>query len=164
MTTKETTIDLELRAQMEDFLYEEALMLDEKRYADWVDLFTEDAIYWVPANTFDNDPTNHVSLMYDNHYRLKERLARMQHPYFWTQDPPSRTSRLVGNVRVLETEAGQVLVESRFQMLELRRKTRHFAGTCHHRLVRSNGGWKIRRKTVYLVNNNEPHMSLTFMF
>ena len=164
MTTAEQTVDLALRAQAEDFLYEEALMLDEKRYADWVDLFTEDAIYWVPANNFDNDPSQHVSLMYDNHSRLKERLARMQHPYFWPQDPPSRTSRLIGNVRALESDGDELLVESRFQMLELRRETRHFAGTCHHRLLTSDGSWKIRRKTVYLINNNEPHINLTFMF
>ncbi|MBL4620930.1 MAG: aromatic-ring-hydroxylating dioxygenase subunit beta [Immundisolibacteraceae bacterium] len=163
MTTIESTIDLALRAMMEDFLYEEALMLDEKRYADWVDLFSEDAIYWVPANNFDNDPSQHVSLIYDNYSRLKERLTRMQHPYFWSQDPPSRTSRLIGNVRVLESEGDEVLVESRFQMLELRRQTRHFAGTCHHRLVNVDDSWKIRRKTVYLINNNEHHSSLTFL-
>jgi len=163
MTTREQNIDLQLRAAVEDFLYAEALMLDEKRYADWVELFSEDAIYWVPANNFDNDPSQHVSLIYDNHSRLKERLARMQHPYFWSQDPPSRTSRLIGNIRVLETDGEEVLVESRFQMMEIRRQTRHFAGTCHHRLVGAENDWKIRSKTVYLISNNETQANLTFM-
>lgn len=163
MTTKEKSIDLQQRAAAEDFLYAEALMLDEKRYADWVDLFTEDAIYWVPANNFDNDPSQHVSLIYDNYSRLKERLARMQHPFFWSQEPPSRTSRLVGNVRVLESDGEELLVESRFQMIEIRRRTRHFGGTCHYRLVSGGERWKIRSKTVYLVSNDEPQMSLTFL-
>ena len=163
MTTKEQNIDLHLRAAVEDFLFAEALMLDEKRYADWVELFSEDAIYWVPANNFDNDPSQHVSLIYDNHSRLKERLARMQHPYFWRQDPPSRTSRLIGNVRVLETQADELLVESRFQMLEIRRQTRHFAGTCHHRLIEAGSSWKIRKKTVYLISNDEPQTNLSFL-
>ena len=163
MTTQVQKIDLQLRAAVEYFLYTEALMLDEKRYSEWVDLFSEDAIYWVPANSFDNDPSDHVALIYDDYPRLKERLARMEHPFFWSQDPPSRTSRLIGNVRVLETGDTEVLVESRFQMLELRRNTRHFAGTCHHRLVRTGDTWKIRRKSVYLISNNEPQAGLTFL-
>lgn len=158
------TTDLALRAEVEQFLFREAGLLDDKRYADWVDLFTEDAIYWVPANAFDVDPTRHVSIIYDDHPRLKERLARMQHSNFWAQDPASRLSRLIGNVRLLEADDEELLVESRFQMLELRRgKSRQFAGTYQHGLVRGNGDFRIRAKTVFLLNNDEPQLNLTFL-
>lgn len=154
-----------LKAELEEFLFQEAALLDEKRYAEWVELFTEDAVYWVPANRFDVDPKKHVSIIYDSTQRLRERLGRMEHPYFWAQDPASRLSRIVGNVRLLESQDDGYLVESKFQMLELRKgRSRHFAGTCHHRLVRSDDGWRIRGKTVYLINNNEPHLNLTFLF
>ena len=163
--TREQTVDPGLRAEVEDFLFHEATLLDEKRYAEWVDLFTEEAVYWVPANRFDVDPKKHVSIIYDSTQRLRERLGRMEHANFWAQDPASRLSRIVGNIRVLESQHDGHLVESKFQMLELRKgRSRHFAGTYHHQLVRSDDRWRIRSKTVYLINNNEPQLNLTFLF
>ena len=162
----DSTLTAARKAEIEEFLYQEAALLDEKRYAEWVDLFMEDAVYWIPANRFDVDPKKHVSIVYDSSQRLRERLGRMEHPYFWAQDPASRLSRIVGNVRLLESLGDGHLVESKFQMLELRRgHSRHFAGTYHHRLTPDpQRGWRIAAKTVYLINNDQPQLNLTFLF
>ena len=87
------------QAAVERFLYQEARLLDDGNFAQWVDLFTEDGLYWVPSGQ-DGPAEQAVALIYDNTHRLRERLTRMGSRAFWAQQPPTHTTRLVGNVLV----------------------------------------------------------------
>ncbi len=153
----------DLRPEIEDFLYHEARLLDDRDYRSWIGLFHDDGIYWVPAGK-DGDPKDTMALVYDNKSRLLERLTRMDGRYFFAQQPPTQTSRLVGNVTVIDGEAGELLVECRFTLSILRREdTRTLAGSCNYRLVKEQNGYLIREKIVWLLGRDRPIDNLTYL-
>lgn len=155
--------DLALCARVEAFLIHEAALLDDRHYAEWTDLFTPDGIYWVPANRDDSDPKDHVSLIYDNVPRLKERLIRADSGMFWAQDPPTRVTRMIGNL-TLHTDAAGLLATSKLILVTQRRgQSQVLSGTCRHELAQHGDGFRIRRKTVLLIQNDEPQINLTFL-
>ena len=153
------------RADVEALLYREARLLDENRLEEWLALFTDDAVYWVPAGGDAPDPTRHVSLVYDDRQRLALRVDRLQGSHAYAQDPPSRICRLVTNVEVEEpiTGTGEVDVHSVLTIVEVRAgKQQLYAARCRHRL-RDHGGLKIARKEVRLVNRDDVFDNLTLL-
>ena len=94
--------DQDHRAVVE-FLYREARLADEARYAEWLALWTEDAVYWVPASPDpDADPETRISHIYDNRARLETRIKLLQTGHRYSQEPASLMRRLVSNVEVEE--------------------------------------------------------------
>jgi 3-phenylpropionate/cinnamic acid dioxygenase small subunit len=153
------------RHQIENFLYTEARLLDERRFAEWLDLFTDDAVYWIPAGGEHPDPKRYVSLVYDDRTRLKQRIGRLLGDFAHSQLPPSRVYRLVGNVEIGEADAREVAVHCVLALFEVRYgKQTVYAARCAYRL-RSHDGekWKIASKRVDLVNRDEIIDNLTFL-
>lgn len=153
------------REQVEQFLYHEADLMDENAYEDWLALWDEEeALYWVPSNDDDLDPSRKISIIYDDRARLGERVARLETGAAWAQDPPSRLSRLIGNIRIEEESDGEVVVHSRFNLTEMRRDEQNtYAGRVVHRLSTDGGALKIRGKKVMLVDNDSFIGNLTFL-
>ena len=141
--------------KVEAFLFHEARLLDEGRFADWLALFTETAWYWVPLDPDQENPHDMVSIIYDDRRLLETRVRRLINPNIHAQSPPSRTSRIIGNV-VIENEPGsngELDTRSRFQMVEFRRdRQRLFAGAVRHGLTLRDDEFRIRWKRVDLVN------------
>jgi benzoate/toluate 1,2-dioxygenase beta subunit len=148
---------MDLRA-IEQFVYKEARLLDARRFEDWLALFAEDAVYWVPAGHDDIDPTQHVSVIYDTLAGMQKRVGRLNSGFAYSQEPASRTHRLISNVEVVgDAEDGQAIEVSAMMLLvELsrHRQTIHSA-RCEFRLRRQGDSWKIARKKVNLLRNNE---------
>src|SRR5580693_6387155 len=120
---------LDLR-HCEQFLLHEARLLDEGKFNDWLGLFTPDAWYWVPSEPAQSDPFETVSLIYDDRRLLETRVRRLASPRMYSQEPRSRTSRMIGNVMIEETGTGFATVRSKFMMIEYRREQqRLFGGT-----------------------------------
>ena len=146
------------RADIEDFLYREARLLDTGRFEDWHELFTPDALYWVPAGRDDIDPARHLSIIHDDMKALSLRIRRLRSGHAYAQDPASKVHRLVSNVEVGDfDEAAQLLqVHSVMLLVELarRRQTIHSA-RCEFNLRRVDGAWKIQRKKVNLLKNGQ---------
>jgi benzoate/toluate 1,2-dioxygenase beta subunit len=152
------------RAEAEDFLYAEAELLDEGRLEAWLELFTDDAHYWLPPTPEATDPDRETSLVYDDRLRLADRVWRLTEGPAHAQIPPSRTQRLVSNVRVPEAGGDDFVVRSAFSLLEYRKgELRPFAGRCTHRLRREDGRLRISLKRVDLVNAQAPIYNLTFV-
>ncbi len=152
------------RQQIENFLYREARLMDEHAYDEWLSLWTEDALYWVPCNDDDIDPQRHVSIIYDSRARLEDRIERMKSGAAYAQDPKSRLRRMVSNVEVEEGDNGEVTVYSNFNLTELRRGRQDtFAGRTIHKLRPQGASFKIAYKKVLLVNNDEVIDNLTFL-
>ena len=149
--------------QVRQFLYYEAQLMDEHRYDEWLALWAEGALYWVPSNRDEIDPKREVSLVYDDAVRLKLRIARLNSGFAHAQEPKSRMRRLISNVVIEEVE-GEVVASSNFLLAELRRgKQDLFAGRTTHRLRQQDGSFKMKLKKVLLVNNDEPIDNLTFL-
>jgi benzoate/toluate 1,2-dioxygenase beta subunit len=152
--------------QCEEFLVHEARLLDEARFDEWLALFTEDARYWVPSEPGQASPHDTVSLMYDDRRLLETRVRRLASRQIYSQEPRSRTSRIVTNVSLADADAqGGSLVRSKFVLIEYRREQqRLFGGTYFHRLVIRDGAVRITMKRVDLVNCDAPLEGLVIPF
>jgi len=143
------------RAPFELFLIYEAHLLDQRRFRDWMELFTEDGTYWVPAVAGQESPFNQASLFYDDRDLMKTRIDRLEHPRVHAQTPPSRTAHLIGNTLVEQADdsAGEYVVRSTVFMAEHREDLqRLFAGRQLHRLRREGASFRIAHKRVDLIN------------
>lgn len=152
-----------LRERVEEFLFYEAKLIDEHLYDEWLGLWTEDGLYWVPCNTDDADPARQAMIIYDNRARLGERIYRLTSGAAWAQQPRSRTRRLISNVEVRPNDGGYV-VESNCIIAELRRSRQDiFAARMLHTLRPAGESFQIALKKVLLLNNDEPIDNLTFL-
>jgi 3-phenylpropionate/cinnamic acid dioxygenase small subunit len=143
------------RAPFEQFLIHEARLLDERRFREWMELFTDDGTYWVPAVPDQEGPLDQASLFYDDRELMKTRVERLEHPRIHVQTPPSRTAHLIGNTLVEQADEakGEFVVASTVIMVEYRDEAqRVFAGRQRHRLRRDDAGLRIVQKRVDLIN------------
>ncbi len=123
------------RQQIEDFIYREARLMDEHRYDEWLALWTDDAVYWVPSNNDELDPMQSVSIIYDDRGRISDRIDRLKSGMAYAQKPPSRMRRVVSNLEVEEGGNDEVTVYSNFVLTEIRRGVHNiWSGCTNHRL------------------------------
>ena len=153
------------RTEAEDFVYAEVALLDEGRFREWLELFTSDGVYWIPANEPDHDPGRHVSIVYDTRERLADRIARLELGRAVREVPP-RMLHLVGNVRVATAPGGEgveVLVAMVVHEVHGALTAAHPA-RCRYLLRADPGGWRIARKTVVLLENDHYLPNLTNLY
>lgn len=148
------SLPAEALQSVQQFLFHEARLLDERRFDEWNQLWTEDGRYWAPRRHDQENPFDHVSLFWEDAMLRDVRVRRLNHEHNWSQQPPTRASRLVGNVMVDGVDAaGHLIVRSSLQMTEWRLEQRQFGATVFHKLAATDdGGWKIVLKRVNLVN------------
>ncbi|MDH5172288.1 MAG: aromatic-ring-hydroxylating dioxygenase subunit beta [Gammaproteobacteria bacterium] len=149
--------------KIEQFLYDEASLLDNPDLDSWIGLYTEDGTYWMPVAPDQADPINHVSLFYDDRVMMEVRRRNFVHPRAASKDHPVRSSHIIGNVRLQGSrDNGDLVVTSNFQALVFyRNEQRAFGGRYEHHLVPAGDGYKIRHKKVSLINCDAPQKSLT---
>jgi 3-phenylpropionate/cinnamic acid dioxygenase small subunit len=156
------------RLSATDFLYREARLADEARYAEWLALWTDDGVYWVPATTDPAAaPDTHISHIYDNRARIDTRITLLQTGHRYSQEPASLMRRLISNVEVEHGDGGELIVGSNFLLGELSVQSRHemhwWVGRTTHRLRRVDGVLRMSFKKVVLVNAAEPLPNLSFL-
>lgn len=150
-------VDRELLADVEQFLYYEAQLLDEGRFHEWLDLFTEDVRYWVPVRESvlgvqeaaeDELAISHFD---DDRAMLEQRVRRLDTGLAHSETPASRIRRLITNVRV-QPDGEYVLAYSNFLLFQSRREHSDyfFLGTREDRLRRLDGHWRIAQRKVTL--------------
>ena len=134
------------------FIYQEARLLDEKRFDEWYELFAEDAYYWVPLVPGQADPLLHNSLAYEDKLLLKLRIERLKLPTAYAQKPASRCHHLM-QAPEIEKAFGGFLVRTPFIYTETRGdESQRYAATAWHTLVESRDGLRIRLKKVEILN------------
>ena len=134
------------------FLYKEARLLDEKRFDEWYELFTEDAYYWVPLVPGQTDPLLHNSLAYEDKLLLKLRIERLKLPTAYAQKPASRCHHVLQAPEV-EKSGTEYRVRTPFIYTETRGdESQRYAATAFHTLVNSTAGLRIRLKRVDILN------------
>lgn len=148
------------RQMIEDFLYYEAALLDEWRLTEWLDLLTADATYEVPAtDTPAGDPKTTLSLIADDIVRIRSRVQQLLGKSAWAENPPSRTRRLISNVRILAIEGETVSVTANFVVYRIRYEQMDtYVGRYEYTLVHRDGTLKIReRKAILDLEALRPH-------
>ena len=151
-------------AAIEQFLYREARLMDEGKYREWLSLWTDDAIYWVPCSDDDTDPRRDVSLIYDNRERLVQRVDRLLSGTVLALDPKPLMRRVVSNIEIEAAAGNDLTVASNFILAHARWDTQQiWAGRSLHRLRRDGATFKIVFKKVMLVNAEQEIPLLQFI-
>ncbi|HVJ25358.1 MAG TPA: aromatic-ring-hydroxylating dioxygenase subunit beta [Burkholderiales bacterium] len=137
------------------FIYKEARLIDEKRFDEWYELFSDDGYYWVPLTPGQTDPLAHNSLAYEDKLLLKLRIERLKQPTAYSQKPQSRCLHVLQAPEVEKADAarGEFLTRTPFLYTETRGdELQRYAATAWHTLVRDGGGLRIRLKRVDILN------------
>jgi len=151
-------VSQELRHEIEQLLYRQSELLDHKLWQAYIDLFTEDGMYWMPVTPEQTAWDGEPSIFAEDKHMMTVRMGRVTHPTAWSQAPMWATSHVIGNVVIEDSAPDAWVVRSRFHMLELRRDTvRHFAGTYRHSLVRDGEQLRIQLQRVDMVNALAPY-------
>ena len=152
------------RADAEDLLYREAAYLDEGAWDDWLALYTEDALFWMPAwrdeLTPTADPDRELSLIYyEGRSGLEDRVVRARSGQSVASHPRPRCLHMISNVRLIECTADTAEIASTFTVFlhDVRaERTHNFFGRYSHTLRREADAWRITRKYVLLLNDTIP--------
>jgi 3-phenylpropionate/cinnamic acid dioxygenase small subunit len=150
-----------MKDELEAFVLEEARLLDERRFSDWLALFAEDGVYWVPTLPGQRSPEEALSLIYEPRALLGLRVERLQRADVHVQTPASRTVHHVSAIELcadLEVRSALIVAEWRAG------ETRWFAGRVLHRLRREAQGLRIVLKRVDLIESEAPHRALALPF
>jgi 3-phenylpropionate/cinnamic acid dioxygenase small subunit len=169
-----------LKEEIEELLYREAELLDERRFEDWLDLFTEDARYWmpmrrnVPAEEPEREFTREgvdVNWFDEGKDTLSRRVRQIETGIHWAEEPHSRLSHLVANVQLQGAEPSfaapqQVSVTSRFLIYRNRVQTETdiLVGRREDSLRRNGAGWLLARRKIILDQSVLLSKNLTFFF
>lgn len=138
-----------------DFVVREARLLDAKQYDTWNTLFTEDAIYWIPAAPGQTDGITHISHMYEDKLLRDLRIERFKSPRAFSQQPPSRCHHLLQapTVESRDPAANRYVVRTEFHYTEAQGDDMQFyVGTFTHHLTQVDGALKMTLKRVDLLN------------
>ena len=140
------------RAEVEDFLFHEAALLDGWQVEEWAALFTDDGEYMIPPTDDPRaDPKKSLFLVYDDRHRLAERGKRLMSKAAHAEFPHSRTVHFYSNVRVSEGEGGETVARCSFLVSRSKGPiSESYPGHLLFRLVRIDGALRIRLKRAEL--------------
>lgn len=163
-STAHPLVDDALRPRCESFLYAEARLLDEGRFEDWLDLYEDDCVYWIPLVPGGGNPGSEVTNAMDDRRRLEDRVVWLRSAFVWSQIPRSRTVRMIGNVEAME-DGDDLLVRSSFVLHDVRGgdHTTH-VGWYAHRLRRRGELLRVVSKQVNLADCDQPHTNMSIIF
>ena len=172
--------------EVEQFLYREARLLDERRFHEWLDLFTDDVRYWMgaranryprrskaisilsPNRYVEDDHTraDELSIFDETKETLSGRVARLETGMAWAEDPPSRTRHLITNIEVAGDAGAELTVHSNFIVYRSRAETEQdfYVGARQDLLRRVDGGLKIAHRKMTLDQNVLSAKNLSIFF
>jgi 3-phenylpropionate/cinnamic acid dioxygenase small subunit len=170
---------LDLMREIEDFFYAEADLLDEREYDQWLDLLTDDLVYWMPMRKNvafrdrDKDITaeDDLAWMHDDKETLIKRVKQIQTGIHWADEPISRVSHVITNIRLVKPlaslgEGERAMTKCRFIVYRNRveDETDLLVGRREDTLVRRNGALKISRRKIILDQSVLLAKNLTMFF
>jgi len=161
--------------EIEEFLYHEADLLDDRQFEAWLDLLTDDVRYWMPMRRnvkFDDQESENTRELQDMNWfdegkeTLTQRVRQILTGVHWAEEPLSRVSHMVSNVRLLQATPEEVQVKCRFLIYRNRQQdeTDFFVGKREDTLRKVDGEWKIARRKVILDQNVLLAKNLTVFF
>lgn len=160
--------------RVEQFYFAEAAALDERRFDDWLDFFADNAHYWMPIrrSTMNKDAGNEftkrgdVAFFDDTKELLQIRVNKLGSGFSWSEDPPSRTRRIISNVRVLKETRDELTVTANFVVHRARYEDEEdcWYGRRLDLLKLSGDSFKIQNREIYLEQTVILSRNLSVMF
>lgn len=165
MTTMPMVLDTRaLLDEVTQFIYREARLQDDHAYDEWEALWTDDGVYWIPANGEGGDPEKEMSIVYDNRSRIALRICQFHTGKRYSQTPQSRLRRIVSNVEILSQEGNELIATSNAMVFEsCVRGDTIWAARNEYTLRREGDVLRMARKKVVLVNNETALYSMAFL-
>jgi 3-phenylpropionate/cinnamic acid dioxygenase small subunit len=142
-------------AELIDFVYHEARLLDEKRFDEWYELLTEDARYWMPLTRGQPEGETFTSLFYEDKLLLRVRIERLRHPNAYSQQQPSFCQHVLQQpaVETADPQLGRYVTRTPFVYFETQLDRQLIlAGVTYHHLMVVAGALRMRLKKIELVN------------
>ena len=149
--------------ELMQFYIREAWLLDERRLKEWLDLFTDDVLYFMPRRKNVPRREQHreltslgdLAILEEDKRYLEMRVARLDTGMAWAEDPPSRTRHLIGNLEAISLENGEAEAKTAFLVYRSHLETDHqlLSGYREDVLRKVNGAWKVARRTIVLDAN-----------
>lgn len=154
-----------LHHEVSQFLFREARLQDENRYDDWEALWTDDGVYWIPANgDADVDPETQMSITYDNRSRIALRIRQFHTGKRHAQAPVSRLRRVVSNVEITGRNGDEIMVSANAILFESSLRGETIWGFAYRYLLRrTSDGLRMAKKTVILPNNDQALFTMAFL-
>lgn len=139
--------------QVIDFIHDEAWMLDQGQYHEWLDLWLPEGIYWMPLNWNQQDPVNETSLLYEDNFMLRLRIERLHGERTFSQKPKSRCHHVLNRPRieVLTPETAETATQVHYVETRLDEQFM-LALTVRHQLKFVEGRIRIAGKRVDILN------------
>ncbi len=154
----------DLLREVEGFVYREGYLQDRHEYDAWEALWTDDGVYWIPANGDEIDPEHDMSIVYDNRSRIALRIRQLHTGRRLAQQPRSNLVRVVSNVEVVNAEADEIHVRANAIIFESTARRDTVWGTRYEYVLRRiDGALRMARKKVMLVNNAKALPTLAFL-
>ena len=153
-----------LLREVEGFVYREGDLQDRHEYDAWEALWTDDGVYWIPANGDDGDPEREMSIVYDNRSRIALRIRQLHTGRRLAQTPRSNLVRVVSNVEVTQAGADEIHARANAIIFESTARRDTVWGTRYEYVLRRiDGALRMARKKVLLVNNAKALPTLAFL-
>ena len=143
------------RAELRALVYREARLIDEGALDEWYDLFTDDALYWMPLKRGQREDEVYNALFHEDKLMLKVRIERLKDPNAFSQAPPSHCQHVLQRPEIdgFDADAGRFSTRTPFVYVESQLDDQFMlAGAAHHEVVASNDALRIRRKRIELLN------------
>jgi 3-phenylpropionate/cinnamic acid dioxygenase small subunit len=180
MQTREQTVTVAVTQQqalwleLMQFYIREAWLLDERKFKEWLDLFTEDVLYFMPRRKNvprrelhrEVTPLGDLAVFEEDKRYLEMRVVRLDTGMAWAEDPPSRTRHLIGNLVVEPLDNGEVQAKTAFLIYRSHLETDQqlFAGSREDILRQVNGAWQVAKRTIVLDANVLLDKNLSIFF
>jgi p-cumate 2,3-dioxygenase beta subunit len=163
--TTELSASLTTRLEVEEFLYQEAALLDEWRLDDWLELLDDEAEYIVPSTDMPSGTqSDSLVLITDDIFRIRARVTRLNSRRAHREFPTSRTRRFISNVRILDDRGDDLDIEANFIVYRIRKDANAYVGRYLYTLVRSNGSFLIRKRRAELdLESLRPHGTVSII-
>jgi 3-phenylpropionate/cinnamic acid dioxygenase small subunit len=159
----EVTAQQTLWFELMQFYIREAWLLDERKFTEWLDLFTDDVLYFMPRrkNVLRRElqreltPLGDLAILEEDKRYLEMRVARLDTGMAWAEDPPSRTRHLIGNLEAAPLANGEIQARTAFLVYRshLETDSQLLSGCREDVLRKTNGAWKVAKRTIVLDAN-----------
>jgi 3-phenylpropionate/cinnamic acid dioxygenase small subunit len=154
--------DKDVEAACERLIKREARLVDDREFEKWLELFSRECIYWIPARP-SNDPRREVALEFHDRRRLEDRVARLRTASAYSQIPPTRTCHLLSNFETFSNGPREVAARANLIIQTYRLGVhRALAGWCGYLFVNEDSVWKIALKQINLIDCDEGQENNSF--
>jgi len=171
----------QLKQEIEDFLYNESELLDQRRFEEWLETLSDDLVYFMPIRRNVKFGTHarkentregiDISWFEDDKWTLSKRVEQIYTSKHWAEEPLSRVCHMVSNIQLLDIKPSiekpeKVSVRSRFLIYQNRAETESyfFCGKRSDTLCKNNSIWKLTRREIILDQNVLLSKNLTIFF